>query len=479
MASIARRPLEIAPWDPNLPNEELIAGLREELGNDFERRVPDPTKAGMEATMRALNNYRPNYNQFVDALINKVGRTIARNSSWSNPFARFKLGMLEYGESIEEYNVGLIQAYSHDPKRAYGERALFGRHGIDAQSAYHVVNRQDMYAITVEHPVLKRAFLTPDGLAQFVTNLMDAPSKSDNWDEFLIMCSLFSKYERMGGFFKVHVDDVSSTLSDDVIKSHSLRNLRTLREYADMLPFLSVHYNAAKMPVSANPEDLILFVTPEFKAALDVNALASLFNVERGEIPYRVITIPKERFNIPGAQAILTTEDFFVVADTYFDTASQPNPAGRYENWFLHHDGIYSASRFVPAILFTTGEGDVIEFTETPVTGVSDITITNEEGTAVSNVERGGHYVVSAEATTEGENDAVRLLVTGNESQRTTLEQQGTFSVALDESADSLKLIAISTDDPDFRKERTVTVTGDIASFWPNPGMAEDDAPAT
>lgn len=474
MAAPARKPLEIQPWDPNTPNDVIIQGLREELGNDFERRVPAPTKGMLEQSIRAINDYRPNYNQFVDALINKVGRTIARNASWTNPWAQFKLGALEYGESIEEYNVGLIQAYSHDPKRAYGERALFGRHGIEAQSAYHTINRQDTYALTVEHPVIKRAFLSESGLAQFITSVMEAPAKSDNWDEFLIMTSLFAKYERMGGFFKVHVDDVSPTQTDDVIKSHALRNLRTLREYADMLPFLSVHYNAARMPVSADPEKLILFTTPEFKAALDVNALAQLFNVGLGDVPYKIKVIPKERFNIPGAQAVLTTEDFFVVADTYFDTASQPNPAGRYENWFLHHDGIYSTSRFVPAILFTTGEGDVIEFTETPVSGVSAITATNEEGVNVQNVERGGHYIVAAEATTNGNNDAVRFILSGNESIRTTLEQSGTLSVALDESADVIKITAISTDDADFRKDQTFPVTGDIASFWPNPGVTED-----
>jgi hypothetical protein len=462
--------LEITPWDPQTPNSEIIAKAWQYGSSDFQRRVPEPTKANLQASIRAITNYQPNYNEFASTLINKVGRTIARNNSWQNVLAAYKLGMLEFGESIEEYQVGLIKAHVFDPRRAYGEKALFGRHGIDVQSAYHTINRENMYAITVDHPVLKRAFLSPTGLSDFAMKLMAAPGTSDNWDEFLIMSNLFREYEENGGFFKLHIDPLTS-------EAGAKSFLELLREYAEILPYLSERYNAAHMPVHANKEDLTLFITPKAKAKIDVQALAALFNVEYGEIPYKVQTIPEEYFFGVGGdiQAVLTTKDFFMCADTYFDTASQPNPAGRYENWFLHHDGIYSVSRFVPAIAFTLGAGTVEEMIEAaPVTAVDEITITNANGQTVAGntISRGGSYIVSS--GTDGDADAVRFEVSGFKSVYSFIENTGELHTAVNDSAQQITITAIAVEDNTITATRTLTVNGALVNYWPNPGVTPD-----
>jgi hypothetical protein len=463
--------LQITPWDPQTPNSEIIAKAWQYGSSDFQRRVPEPTKANLQASIRAITNYQPNYNEFAGTLINKVGRTIARNNSWQNVLAAYKLGMLEYGESIEEYQVGLIKAHTYDPRRAYGEKANFGRHGIDVQSNYHTINRENMYALTVDHPVLKRAFLSPTGLSDFAMKLMAAPGTSDNWDEFLIMSNLFREYENNGGFFKIHIDPVTNADSSKAL-------LELLREYAEILPYLSERYNAAHMPVFADKDDLTLFVTPKIKAKLDVQGLAALFNVEYGDIPYKVQTIPEEFFFGHGAdiQAILTTKDFFVCADTYFDTASQPNPAGRYENWFLHHDGIYSVSRFVPAIAFTLGQGTVEEMIEmAPVSSVDAITVTDSNGNVIDadKIVRGGSYIVSS-GTNDNAPDAVRFTVDGFKSVYSFIENTGELHTAVNDSAATITITAIAVADNTITATRNLTVSGALVNYWPNPGVTPD-----
>jgi hypothetical protein len=463
--------LDIKPWNPHTSNEEILDALHYEASSDYQRRVPDSTKASVQQQLQNLMNYTPHWNEFVSALVNKIGLTLARNNNWTNPLARYKRGLLEFGDTIEEVQTGLIQAYTFDPRREYGEKALFGKHIPEVQSSYHTISRENIYPLTVQKSTLQRAFLSPDGLAQFVTQLMESASTSDNWDEFMLMCQLFPEYDKNGGFFRVHVDDIADSSSTE---AEAKSTLRTLRQFAETIPFLSRQYNAARMPVHANPEDMILITTPEFKSGLDVNALAALFNVSYGEVPFRTHVIPKENLGIADVEAILTTKDFFVVADTYFNTDSQPNPAGRYENFFLHHDQIISASRFVPAIAFTTGEGTIVIPEETPVTGVEDIVITNRLGAPATNVTRGESYDVTSSATTEGNNDAVQLKLSGNLSTRTYLANNGSMHVAIDEDATALKITAIATDDNSQTKERTVNVVGDKAEFWPNPGIEED-----
>lgn len=465
--------LVVKPWDPHTPNADIIAAIRHEASSEYQKRIPDEIKADVQQTLKQLNNYQPAWNEFVAAIVNKIGLTIARNNSWTNPLARYKKGLLDAGDTVEEIQTGLIRGYVFDPRREYGEKALFGKHLPEVQSAYHTINRESIYPLTVQRSTLQRAFLSADGLAQFITQMMEAISTSDNWDEYLLMTRLFPEYEANGGFFKVHVDDIADL---DSSADESRKALRTLREYAETLPFLSRHYNAAKMPVHANPEDMILITTPQFKSGLDVNGLAAMFNVSYAEVPYKTHVIPQADIGISGAQGILTTKDFFQIYDTYFNTDSQPNPAGRYENFFLHHDQIISASRFVPAILFTTGAGDVIEIADTPVTGVNSIVITeNGSVVAADAVERGHSYEVSASAITDGDNSAVILSLEGKQSNFTYLSQTGTLHVALDEKANTLTIRATSTEDAEFIETRTVTVTGDLVELWPSNHETDED----
>lgn len=472
--------ITIKPFNPANTNEQIVDAIRYESTSDYQARIPAATKADIQETLRALNNYTPAWNEFVNALINKVGLTIARNNNWTNVLAKFKRGLLEYGESIEEIQTGLVEAYVYDPDQDYGEKAIFGAERPEVQADYHAVNRRNFYKITVNEALLKRAFLTPGGLAQFIAQLMEAPTTSDNWDEYLTMRQLFAEYEQNGGFFKVHLDAIPKNNSA-VAEATSKAALREIREMIGTLAFPSRLYNAARMPVATSSDKLTLFVTPEFQAAIDVEALAALFNVAYGEIGTKTQVVDK--IPIPGAMAILTTEDFFVVADTLYETTVAPNPVGLHTNYFLHHHQVVSCSRFVPAVLFWTGPGTVIEENPTPVAAISALAVTDGDGNPVDEVERGLSYLVRGHAITAPEgglNDAVVLTLSGAESSHTYITQTGVLSVALTETSDELTITATNTDfgggDDIFTGTVSVDVVGDVVRFWPNPDVLEPPA---
>lgn len=470
MANI--QPPVIKPWDPNTSNADIIKAIRHDGSSEYQRYIPDEIKADVSATLKQLNNYKPAMNEFISAIVNKIGLTIARNNSWSNPLARYKKGLVENGDTVEELQVGLLETYAFDPRREYGEKANFGKHIPDVQSAYHTINSERQIPLTIQRSTIQRAFTTSGGLSDFITKLMEAPSTKDNWDEFLLMTSLFAEYEKLDGFFKVNVPDIEDR---DSTADDARGALRLMREFAETLPILSTRYNAAGMPVHANPEDLILITTPAFKSGLDVNGLAAMFNVSYSEVPYKTHTIPQEYIGIEGVGGILTTSDFFQVYDTYFDTDTMNNPAGRSYNTFLNHDQIISASRFVPALAFTTGEGTVITISDKPVTGVTDIVITDRTGATVvgNNIEKGEYYIVSSNAVSEGDNTAAILSLDGKKSNFTYLDGKGPFHVSLDETADTLVITSTAQDDDGFTKSRTLNVVGTGVSFWP-PAVVED-----
>lgn len=451
-------------------NSDVFNALRGQASPAYLDRVPVSTQADIQATVQALMDFPGLRNEFSNMLVNRIGMELIRDQSWTNKLGKFKRGMLEYGDTIEEIQTGLIEAYVYNDDREYLEKDIFGTYRPEVQTSFHTVNRRNYYPITINEIQLRRAFTQEYGLSQLINNVIASASTSDQWDEFLIMCQLFAEYEKMDGFFRVNVPDVSARGSNREDANYMLRRVQ---EFAGTLPFISRHYNASGMPVAANVDELELFITPQANAALDVEALAGAFNIDRAAVPTRVTIIPQEQFNIPGAQAILTTKDFFVVADQVFETRTAENPVALQTNYFMHRHQVISASRFVPAILFTTGPGDTINVIDYDVTGVTELTVTNRNEATVVGVERGEYFQISGGAITDPEgglNTAIRFSITGEGadlSPRTYVEQTGALFVAHDEPSTSIVVTATSVDDNDFTATVTLPVSGERVVYWP------------
>ena len=79
-----------------------------------------------------------------------------------------------------------------------------------------------------------------------------------------------------------------------------------------------------------------------------------------------------DEFPIPNVVAMLTTEDFFIMQDTLYETTSFWNAETLATNYYLHHWEIVSASPFVPAIMFTVGgDGTTIPTVKQTVTAIT------------------------------------------------------------------------------------------------------------
>lgn len=455
---------------PDTSNRDIMNAIRNYASDSYRRYVPPATQAKMSDTINNLLDNMPGRNEFMDVLVNKIAATEIRHRNWTNKLGKFKGPMIRFGNSIEEVQIGLAQAYTYDADRDYLERMVFGQHRVEAQANIHKVNREEFFPVTVNEDMLRRALHEEGGLVNLVDGIIAAAYNRDELNEFVSMCQLIKEYDKADGFYRVNVPDVAANAStaDDAKVL-----LRRIRAYADNLQFISRNYNAAGMPVFANPDQLELIISPEVNAAIDVEALAAAFNIDRAQVPMRTTVIPAEHFP-EGVQAILTTDDFFVVRDTLYETRNADNPVGLTRNYFLHHHQIISASRFVPAIAFTTGPGTEIVEVDTPVTGMTAITIEDRDGDAVTSVERGIRYQVLGSAITTpagGINDAIRLDLVGAQSTYSHVTQTGVLVVSPMDEAETVKIVATSVDDREFYAELDVPVTGDILRLWPDPDV--------
>lgn len=471
--------------DGDFTREDWLNAVRNEAGHDYQSKIPEATQANVQDVIQSLWTYKPQMNQFIDVLVNRIGLVIFQEWSFTNPLAPLKRGMLNWGETIEEIMVGLIEADEYDADRDELEKELFGTKTPEVQVSYHTVNRRNRYKLTIKEPLLRNAFLSDSGFNNFIGQLLGSAQKSDQRDEFLLMANLFKEMDQAAtrengeGLFNVEIDDIGEATSTGDSSRYALRRMR---EFNNILQFPSRMYNPAGMEQAINPDDLILFTTPEARAAMDVEALAGAFNIDKADFSKREFVLPKEHYGIPGFQAAITTKEFFVVADQRIDTTSLYNPAALFTNYWLHHWQVISASKNAPIVMFNSErESTTINRVEYVVTGITPFAITDRDGaTQATNVKRGEFYNVAVSAETSpagGTGYAVRYDVEGAESAFTRVTNTGTLFVALDESATTLVIRATAVDSkgvPQLSETTSRTVVGDYIRPWPHPSVVVD-----
>lgn len=442
-------------------NYEMLARIKKNASLDYKNRIPDTTKGNLAQTLEALTRFPQHWNEFTDALVNRIGTYYTRDISWKNPLAAFKRGMLTNGDTIEEVQTGLINAYEYSADRDYMEEALFAQKRPNVASQFHTVNRQNMYKITVNRDSLRRAFLDESGLETYISQILAVPTTSDQWDEFLTICSLFAEYHANGGFWHEHCANLQS-LSASEADAKAL--IKMVQAYSGNMSFISRQYNAARMETFARPEDLVVITTPEVKANIGVEAWAAAFNVEYAQMKGRFVEIPKENFGIDGAQALLTTKDFFVIADNLLENQSQINPAGLYTNYFLHHWEVISASLFVPAVLFWTGAADNVVTIKPSEVTLTVPSVTDTAGKAVSDTAKalpGKKYIVQTKIAGKNVADVEFGLffnVLNAKSEHTKCDNSGILTIGADETAASIQVaVTLGYIDPATGKRLTKT----------------------
>ena len=367
-------------------NYQILEAIRTDASFQYQQRVPAATQGDITSTIQALTNFRPLMNEFLDALVNRIGSVVYKGKTWTNPLAIFKRGMLQYGDTIEEIATTMLQAKRYDPNKCYDD--VFKCSRPEILSNFHSINRQDYYEVTINDMLLKRAFTEEYGLQELVSRILETPYTSDNWDEYLIMRNLFAEYEKADGFYKIQVPDAMGATTRAEKQDRAMAITEAVRSMAMKLNFMSGTYNAAHVPTRTTKDELCLFATPDFIAMLDVNVLSFAFHMDKADFDIRVI--PVDDFGIDGAQAILVDRDFFLCADTLIDFESIRNPKAISWNYWLHHHGIYSVSRFVNAVMFTTEAGSSVQIPAITTSGCTVAIAELEDGTTPEYANKGG-----------------------------------------------------------------------------------------
>ena len=322
-------------------------------------------------------------NEFLSALVNRIGRVLITSKMYENPWSMFKKGLLEFGETIEEIFVNIAKPYQFDP--AVAESNLFKREIPDVRSAFHIMNYQKYYKTTIQNDQLRQAFLSWQGITDLIAKIVDSMYTGANYDEFQTMKYMLAKHVLDGRMYPVTIPTVSDTNMKTIVS--------TIKGVSNNYEFMSSKYNLAGVQNYSMKADQYLLINSKFDATMDVEVLASAFNVDKAEFAGKRVLVDSfgsldiDRLNILFADdptyteisttdlealdaipCILVDKDWFMIFDNYFNFTEQYNGEGLYWNYWYHVWKTFSVSPFANNALFIPGTPKVTKVTVSPAT---------------------------------------------------------------------------------------------------------------
>ena len=320
-------------------------------------------------------------NEFLSALVNRIGRVLITSKMYENPWSMFKKGMLEFGETIEEIFVNIAKPFQFDP--AVAETNLFKREIPDVRSAFHIMNYQKYYKTTIQNDQLRQAFLSWQGITDLIAKIVDAMYTGANYDEFQTMKYMLAKNILNGRMYPVTIPAVTSDNMKSIVS--------TIKGVSNNFEFLSDKYNIAGVQNNSKKTEQYLLINSNFDATMDVEVLASAFNMDKAEFLGKRVLVDSfgsldiARLNILFADdptyteisadelkaldaipCILVDENWFMIFDNYYNFTEQYNGEGLYWNYWYHVWKTFSISPFVNNALFIPGVPSVTSVTVSP-----------------------------------------------------------------------------------------------------------------
>lgn len=438
---------------------DVINAIRNSASTDYRNYVPiaTPDAESIKKIGATIMNYPNLQNEFVSALINRIGRVMIASKMYSNPWSRFKKGLLDFGETVEEIFVELAQPFQFDP--AVAETEIFKRVKPDYRSAFHVMNYQKYYKVTISEQQLREAFLSWGGVNDLITRTIESLYTSANYDEFLTMKYLLAYHILNGTFYPVAIPAVSAANMKSIAS--------TIKSVSNQIEFMNTEYNRAKVHQHTEKREQYLVVNATFDAIMDVEVLASAFNMNKAEfLGNRVLVDGFGKLDMPrlkelfkddpnfeeftdeqlatldAVPAVLIDGNFFMILDNLNEFRNQENGQGLYWQYWYHQWKTFSVSPFSNALIFATG---------TPT--VSSVTVSPSSATVVVGDS------IQLSAVTSASNFAPISVEWSSSDPNVTVTADGVVTVGRDASAGNVTITATSTYDDEVYGTATITVS--------------------
>ena len=428
----------------------------------------DMSPYGEQAFVGVVNGYEQNNNPFLRALKNLIWEYLIWVRQWDDPWATLDAGNIYYGEGFVETFVNPAKAHVYSPQVA--EQKVFQREIPDYLAAYHNTWIRVFYKQTLQERDLQFAvtgYAQVSRITNQIVTAMYTGLKFDSWQmkKYLIARSIID-----GGVQVITTPGLTKANAEDVYTA--------MIEATNLLQYPSNGYNKGGAFNWTALEDQRMITSAHANALINVSTRAQLFNLSVADYQQMQMSVDYfGHFDYDRLEALFTDpvsgetdpwyREFTSTEQTSLDSIAAVimdrryliksngdqfmdqlwNPEGRYMNYWLHTDDLYSTSPFANMVVLTSETPDVTAVAITPTTPT---------------VSKGQAVQFTATVTGTGiYNSGVTWEVTGTEelSSGTTINSNGLLTVASNETNTILTVKAISIQKDTVTNTTTVTVS--------------------
>ena len=417
--------------------------IRNKATETFVNTVPSATEDNIMTISNILFNdaYQPLLNEFVNSLINRIALTIVRTKSFNNPLAMFKKGSVPLGTDIQEIFENPAEAENYE----YSNTAMAKLLTItdpDTHVAYYRRNRKDLYTKTITREGLQGAFVSWEKFEEYIGSITQSLYSGNYIDEFKYTKDLVDSAYENGKVITQVVANPSAS------EANAKAFVKACRKLYKKMTFPSTSYNAystfsgarGTITTWTDADRICLIVNSDVMGDVDIDVLASAFNIDSAKLLGRVIEI--DSFKNSNIVAVMCDESWLQIYDNLFRFDEFYNARVMAWNEYLHAWGTFAISPFANAVCLCLAEPTeatavAVESTYSGVIGTDTaVTVTVTPSNATSYIKFSSSNPQVFTVTKTGDKTAV---ITGQSAGEATL--------------------TVETSDPTVKDTATVTIT--------------------
>lgn len=351
----------------------------------YHRYVPEilPTSDIGSFASPILDN--PNVmNEFMNVLVQRIVYTQVDIKLFNNPLRVLEGDRIPLGSIGQEIYINPAKARKFNVDDFAG---LLAKYEADIKVQYHHLNSDLQYCVTITRAKIKDAFVSWSTLENFIDGLTQSLYNGAYIDQYNMTKGLVSSAYASN---QVRVQVVSAPSSEANAKAF----ITKARELFLNMQTPSPNFNAWRQVGGygrdiltwSNPEDIVFLLRNDIASYIDVNVLASAFNIDKSVLMGNIIYVNDfDEYDSTGTKIFDGSSIVGMIADrSWFRIKEQETTMDEFYNannrtwqYYLNVVRMYSYSLFSNAVVFATSAPQVTITSMSPST--EEITVEASE----------------------------------------------------------------------------------------------------
>lgn len=282
--------------------------------------------------------YTQTKQEFLNSVVNKIGRQEFSNKTYKNPLSRIKGGFIDGASDIEEIYVERTLDTGYD-KEGTG---LADRSKPVTKVQYHTNSVEHGYKTTVHNKQMRKGFLTKEALGTMANSIVNALHTGQELDDYQDCLDVLKALASAPIESKDNVITIAPVKDEATAKIFTKEVKKAVNK---MMEYGTVYSDVGSY---AKPEELILFVDSDIDVELQIELLATTFNKSVSELnECTKMVIPNMTTKV-GCMALICHEKCLKLNPLYYDLDTFKNTRGKFVNYDLVTETLQSYTTWFP-----------------------------------------------------------------------------------------------------------------------------------